>query len=322
MTRRAAGLCVLLAACASGELLRLQKNGDAMGTTFSIIVYGTGLKDMEAATGAAFAELQRLDGMLSNYKAGSEWSLVNRFAAQRPVKVSPELFHLLSECLRYSRQTGGAFDISVGPLVKVWGFYGGRGQLPRPEDVTAALALVGYRRLRLDDTAGTVSFDLSGVEIDPGGIGKGYAVDRMAGILRQHGLATALVTASGSSIYGMGAPPEEPRGWRVEISHPKDRRRSVAEVFLKDMAISTSGTYEKSFRRGGRTFSHIIDPRTGRPAEGMESVTVVAPHAIDTEAWTKPYFINGRAWAAAHRPNNFWVYLCEDRGSAGCAWVE
>lgn len=322
MTRRAGALCVLLAACASGELLRLQKSADAMGTTFSVIVYGAGPKDMEAAIDAAFAELQRFDALLSNYKPGSEWSLVNRLAAQRPVKVSPELFHLLSECLRYSRQTEGAFDISVGPLVKAWGFYGGRGQLPRPEDVTAALALVGYSHLRLDAAAGTVSFDRSGVEIDPGGIGKGYAVDCMAGILRRHGVAAALVTASGSTICGIGAPPADPRGWRVEISNPRDRRRSVAEVFLKDMAMSTSGTYEKSFRAEGRTFSHIIDPRTGRPAEGIRSATVVAPRAIDTEAWTKPYLLNGRAWSAAHRLKNSRIFLCEDKPSAECAWVE
>jgi thiamine biosynthesis lipoprotein len=323
MIRRAAALCVLLAAaCASGYLLRLQKSADAMGTTFTVIVYGAAGQELETAIDAAFAELQRLDEMLSNYKPGSEWSVVNRFAAQRPVKVTPELFRLLSECLRYSRETEGAFDITVGPLVKVWGFYGGRGQLPQAEDVTAALGLVGYRHLHLDAAGGAVSFDLPGVELDPGGFGKGYAVDRMAGILRRRGLSAALVTASDSSIYGMGTPPAERRGWLVEIGDPRDHRRSVAEVFLKDMAISTSGSYEKSFRVRGRTFSHIINPRTGRPAEGIKSATVVAPRAIGTEVWTKPYFLNGRVWAARHRLKDSRIFLCEDRPGAGCAWVE
>jgi thiamine biosynthesis lipoprotein len=260
--------------------------------------------------------------MLSNYRADSEWSEVNRHAAEKPVKVSPELFQLLSACVTYSRESEGAFDISVGPLMKVWGFYKGSGHLPHKAEVAAALPKVGYRHIRLDAAAGTVSFDRSGVELDPGGIGKGYAVDRMVDVLRQQGFQIALVAGSDSSIYGLGAPPTEPQGWRVDIKDPRSPRKTAVEVFLKDMSLSTSGSYEKFFRADGRIYAHIMDPRTGYPAQGSLSVSVVAPRTIDSEVWAKPYFVNGRQWAEKHKPKEFRVYFCEDRMESPCAWLQ
>jgi thiamine biosynthesis lipoprotein len=300
-------------------MFRLARSADAMGTTFSIILYGWDEGRMKDTIDAAFREAARLDRMLSNYNPESEWSRINRCAAVRPVAVSPELFQLLSECLNYSRQSEGTFDISVGPLTKVWGFFRSSGALPAAEDVSRVLPLVGYSHIQLDATAGTIRFDRAGVEIDPGGIGKGYAVDRMVEVLRRGGFTMAFVAASNSSFYGMGAPPDEPRGWKVGISDPRNRRRSVAEIFLKDMAMSTSGNYEKYFRAGGRLYSHIIDPRTGYPAQGTSQVTVVAPRTVDSEAWTKPYFVNGRTWAEAHPLQDSRVLMCGDR--TPCSWV-
>ena len=276
---------------------------------------------MEAAADAAFDEVGRLDAMLSNYRAESEWSKVNRHAVEAPVKVSPELFELLSACVAYSRESGGAFDITVGPLMKVWGFYKGSGRLPGRAEVAAALPNVDYRYIHLDSAAQSVWFDRSGVELDPGGIGKGYAIDRMVAVLRQQGVQIALVAASDSSIYGMGAPPTEPKGWRVSIKDPRNARRMVAEAFLKDMSISTSGSSEKFFRAEGRIYAHIMDPRTGYPAQGSLSVSVIAPRTIDSEAWAKPYFVNGSQWAARHRPELFRVYFCEDRTEQPCGWL-
>jgi thiamine biosynthesis lipoprotein len=293
-----------------------------MGSTYSIAVYGTDRIAMEAAADAAFDEVRRLDDMLSNYKPDSEWTEVNRHAAEKPVKVSQELFDLLSTCVGYSRESEGAFDISVGPLMKVWGFYKGSGHLPHRAEVQAALTKVGYQHIRLDSAARSVSFDRSGVELDPGGIGKGYAVDRMVNILRQKGVQIALVAGSGSSIYGMGAPPDEPKGWRVEIRNPWSPSKTAAEVFLKDISMSTSGSYEKFFRAEGRTYAHIMDPRTGYPAQGSVSVSVIAPRTLDSEAWAKPYFVNGRQWAARHKPKEFRVYFCEDRTDQPCAWLQ
>ena len=157
--------------------------------------------------------------------------------------------------------------------------------------------------------------------MDPGGIGKGYAVDRMVEVLKQYGIQTALVSASGSSIYGLGAPPGE-KGWKVEIRDPKNEKKSVAEVYLKDESMSTSGNYEKFFRAEGRIYSHIMDPRTGWPAQGVLSVSAVTPRTIDSEAWTKPLFVNGRAWAGKHKPAGLRAFFCEDTPEQTCAWLQ
>jgi FAD:protein FMN transferase len=302
--------------------LRLEKSADAMGSTYSVILYGIDRVKMEAAADAAFDEVRRLDDMLSNYKPDSEWSHINNLAAQKPLHISPEMFRLLADCVEYSRRSNGAFDISVGPLMKVWGFYKGSGHLPHRPEVLAALAKTGYRHIHLDPAAQTVWFDRPGVELDPGGIGKGYAVDRMVDILKRQGIRAALVAGSGSSIYGLGAPPEEPRGWAVAIRNPWDTSKTADQIFLKDMSLSTSGSYEKFFRAEGKIWAHIMDPRTGYPARGCVAVSVVAPRTIDSEAWAKPYFVNGRQWAEKHKPKEFRVYFCEDRTDQPCAWLQ
>jgi thiamine biosynthesis lipoprotein len=303
------------------KLLRLEKSIDAMGSTYLIALYGEDRDRMETAINAAFDEIRRLDEMLSNYRASSQWSELNRSAAGRAVMVSPELFQLLSTCLEFSRLSEGAFDISVGTLQKAWGFFKGTGRLPSQAEVTSALTRVGYRHICLDEANRTVRFDCPGLELDPGGIGKGYAVDRVVELLRQRGIVSALVVGSASSIYGLGAPPLEPKGWKINIGDPRDSRKSLAEVFLKNMAISTSGNYEKLFWDGGRFYSHILDPRTGYPAQGTSLVSVVAPRALESEAWTKPYFINGREWTAKHKPEAFRVFYCVEEPEYACAWL-
>jgi len=303
-------------------LLRLEESLDAMGTTYSVVVYGTDRHKMQAAVELAFEEVRRLDQTLSNYRPDSELSQVNRHAADGPFKVSRELFDLLSACLGYSEASEGAFDISVGPLMKVWGFYKGSGHFPHRAEIRGAMSHVGYKNLLLDARQQTIQYRRSGVEIDPGGIGKGYAVDRMLPILKDGGIRSGLITAGSSSIYAIGAPPNEPRGWRLAIRHPRDPSQSVEEVFLKDMSMSTSGNYEKFFRANGKIYSHIMDPRTGYPAPGMLSVSVISPKTLDSEAWAKPYFINGRNWASNHKIPGSRVYLCEDRSELACAWLQ
>jgi thiamine biosynthesis lipoprotein len=302
-------------------LARLELTEEAMGSSFSLVLFGPDRASLEAAAAAAFAEAHRLDRLLSNYLDESEWSAMNREAASRPVRVTPELFALLSDCLEYSRMSDGAFDITVGPLIKVWGFYKGEGGLPQPKKVRDALNRVGYRHVQLDPGPRTVRFARPGMNLDPGGIGKGYAVDRMVEVLKHAGVRIALVSASGSSIYGLGAPPDEPQGWPITIRTPRDPSAVATHVVLKNMSLSTSGNYEKFFWAEGRTYSHIVDPRTGYPAQGTSAVSVLAPRTIDSEAWTKPFFINGRDWASAHKPAGFRVFFCEDRPQATCDWL-
>lgn len=313
--------CCGVTRLSAAEMLRLEASVDAMGSTYSVVIYDEDRAKMEAAVDEAFEEARRLDRLLSNYRPESEWSQVNRDAADRPVDVSPELFDLLAACVEYSRRSEGAFDITVGPLMKVWGFYKGTGHLPKAGEVKAAMGRVGYKNILLNRESHQVRFAKKGIEMDPGGIGKGYAVDRMVDILRRAGIQTALVSAAGSSIYAMNAPPGE-AGWKVEIRDPKDERKSAQDVILKNESMSTSGNYEKFFEADGKIYSHIMDPRTGYPAPGMLSVSVIAPRTLDSEAWAKPFFINGRAWAAKHKPEKMRAYFCEDKAEPSCAWLQ
>jgi thiamine biosynthesis lipoprotein len=306
---------------AGAEKLRISSSLDAMGTTFTIVAYDEDRLKLEAAVDEAFEEVRRLDSLLSNYKRDSEWSRVNREAGAGPVRVSAELFALLAACVDYSRRSDGAFDITVGPLVKTWGFYKGQGRLPHRAEIRDALARVGYNGLELDAAAQTVRFAKPGMEIDPGGIGKGYAVDRVVAVLRAAGISSALISAGGSSIYALGAPPDQP-GWKIKIRHPKSPSRTIEEAVLRDESMSTSGSYEKFFVAGGKLYTHIFDPGTGFPATGAVSVSVIAPKTIDSEAWTKPFFIRGRQWTARHKPEGFRVYFCEDNMEVACAWLQ
>jgi thiamine biosynthesis lipoprotein len=304
------------------EHLRVELSDEAMGTTFTITAYGADHGLLTQAARAALDEAVRLDDLLSNYKADSEWSRVNREAARGPVVVSRELFDFFEACLDYNRSSDGAFDVSVGPLMRVWGFFKGEGALPTADAVRRALDDVGSQHVRLDRAASTVRFLRPGVELDPGGIGKGYAIDRMVGVLKAREVRAAFLSAGGSSIYGLGVPPEDTRGWAAAIRDPRNAGRVAAEVFLKDASLSTSGSYEKFFRAGGRVYSHIMDPRTGFPATGISSVSVIALRAIESEAWTKAYFVSGREWAARRRPPGTRVFMCDDSETAACGWIQ
>ena len=319
---------VLLAAIAlaaqpaqRSELLRVEGSADAMGTGFSIVAYGQDRGRLESIVSEGLEEAHRLDEMLSNYKPDSEWSMVNREAANGPVHITPELFQLLTACVEYSKESEGAFDISVGPLMKVWGFYKGTGHLPHRAEVWGAMNMVGYQNILLDAAHQSVRFAKKGVEIDPGGIGKGYAVDRIAQILKDNGVQRALISGGGSSIYAIGAPPNE-KGWKIDIKNPRKTSESIETVYLKDESMSTSGNYEKFFYAEGKMYSHIMDPRTGYPSQGMLSTSVIAPRTLDSEAWTKPYYILGRQWAAQHRHKDFRVYFCEAGTGATCGWLQ
>ncbi len=310
----------------AGDLLRFEANLDAMGGTYSLVLYGPDRYQLEAASEAAFDEVRRLDQLLSNYKSSSEWSEINRFAADRPVAVSQESYRLISACLEYSRRSEGSFDITVGPLMKVWGFYKGSGRLPHRAEIRSVLGTVGYKNVQLNPNGHTVRFLQPGMSIDPGGIGKGYAVDQIVKVLREAGIRSAFVSASTSTVYAIGTPPGE-AGWKVTISNPKNRAQSVGEVLLKDQSLSTSGNYEKFFMAGKHLYSHIMNPLTGYPAEGMLSVSVIAPRAIDSEAWTKPLYVNGRAWFAQAQARNddlksFRAFTCEDGWEPKCAWLQ
>jgi thiamine biosynthesis lipoprotein len=289
----------------------------SMGSAFSIVAYGADAGALSGAVEAALDEVDRIDRLMSHYKPESPLSRLNREAAQGPVQVEPELFTFIAECLRYSRESEGAFDVTVGPLMKAWGFFRGEGRLPRDEEVAEVRARVGYRHVVLDAARGTVRFDRPGVELDLGGIGKGYAVDRAAAVLRARGVAAALVSAGGSTTYGLGAPPGE-RGWAVSVADPAHTSRTALTLVLRDRALSVSGSYEKSFEVGGVRYSHIMDPRSGRPVQGMLSVAVLAPTGTEGDALDNVLFVEGvargRATVARHPGTSAYFFLEEAAG--------
>lgn len=305
----------------SGEgLIRAEAGIYCMGTIFNIVAYGSHREHLESAIAEALGEARRLDGMLSNYRPESELSQVNRLGSRGPLAVSSELFQFLSACLAYSGASEGTFDVTVGPLVKVWGFYKGTGRPPQRGEVLQALGKVGYGNVILDEQNMTVRLAQEGVDLDPGGIGKGFAVDKMAGILKRDRVYSALISAGGSTIYALGMPPNE-SGWKVSIKDPHKPSTVIETVRLKNEAISTSGTAEKFFWEDGKIWGHIMDPRTGYSSMDTLAVSVIASKAVDSEAWTKPYFILGHAWTEKHKPPNFRVFYSEGKPHSPCAWL-
>jgi FAD:protein FMN transferase len=303
----------------SGETLIRSVGGVyCMGTSFDIVAYGTRRERLESAITDALREVKRLDLLLSNYRPESELSRVNRFGSQNAMTLSSEFFQFLSACRAYSESSEGTFDISVGPLIRAWGFYKGTGQLPQRGEIMRALDKVGYRNIILDQQNMTVRLAKAGMELDPGGIGKGFAVDKMAEILKQSELHSALIVAGGSTIYGLGTPPHQ-SGWKVTIKDPRHPTEVAETLTLKNEALSTSGNLEKFFWEDGKIWGHIIDPRTGYPAKGTLSVSVIAPRSIDSEVWTKSYYVLGRFWTQKHKPDNFRIFYCDDQ--ATCAWL-
>jgi thiamine biosynthesis lipoprotein len=229
---------------------------------------------------------------MSHYRADSPLSRINREAASRAVVVEPELFDFIAESIRYSRDTEGAFDVTVGPLMEVWGFFRGEGRLPSDGDLAAARRSVGSRHVIMDAVERTIAFDAPGVTLDLGGIAKGYAIDRVVRLLRERQVTAALVSAGGSTIYAFGAPPGR-KGWDVAIQDPVDARKTAFRMTLNGRALSIAGSSEKSFEAGGVRYSHIMDPRTGRPAQGVLSVAVLAPTGTDGDALDDAFFVMG-----------------------------
>src|SRR5947208_1719350 len=169
-----------------GGLSRFEESRISMGCTYTVVVYGDKSQPLPRITSAALDEVDRIDRLMSHYKSGSPLSLINREAAKRPVSVEPELFNFIEECVRYSRESDGAFDITVGPLMKAWGFFRGEGRIPNGNELAEVRGRIGYRHLLLNPQERTIRFDRPGVELDLGGIAKGYAVDRVVNVLKAH----------------------------------------------------------------------------------------------------------------------------------------
>lgn len=264
----------------------------AMGTTFELYLYASDRKRFDVLFEAAYAEVKRIESNLSTYDPTSELSRLNARAARAPVTTDPEVFGLLQQALSYSRQTDGAFDITVGPLVEAWGFFRRKGRRPTRKELLDARSRTGWQRVQLDSSRRTVHVEGGPLKLDLGAIGKGYALDQVAALLRQQGVEAALIGLGMSTYFALGAPPKSD-GWTLRVPSPFDDDRTLSRTRLCNEALSTSGSYEQFFRLDGRTYSHIIDPRTGQPVQGRVQVTVVAPRATDSDALSTALFVLG-----------------------------
>jgi thiamine biosynthesis lipoprotein len=259
-----------------------------MGTAIRVELWAEDKAAGEAAIAAVMAEMHRIDREMSPYKPESELSRINREAADRPVPISAEMFDILSRSIEFSKLSGGAFDITFSSVGYMYDYR--RHIKPTEEEIERALPGINYRHILLDAKRRTVKFARPGVRIDLGGIGKGYAVDNSIVLLRKRGITRAIVTAGGDSrvLGDRGGRP-----WMVGIRDPRRKDGMVAVIPLVNSAISTSGDYERYFEADGVRYHHILNPKTGRSATGVRSVSVIGPDATTTDGLTKPVFILG-----------------------------
>ena len=266
----------------------------AMGTRFELVCAGVDPIRLRAAGEEALDEIDRLERQLSLYRPESDLSLFNRRAASEWVQLDPRFFRLLERALFLAAATEGAFDPTVTPLVQAWGFIGARGSLPDPADIEAARRVVGFQHVLLDRAAFAVHFDVEGVALDFGAIGKGYAVERALEILDEGGVEHAILHG-GASTVGVRGDAEGQTGWLISIADPVERSRSVAAVRLRTgQALSVSALHEKCFTGpDGEIFGHVLDPRVGTPVQGARLAAVVAPSATDSDALSTALLVLG-----------------------------
>jgi len=275
----------------------MQISRRAMATDFEIFLNAARHGQATQSALQALDLVEELEGQLTVYRPHSEVTGINGRAADGPVAVEGRLFALLQAAVNLSCETGGAFDITAGPLSQVWGFYRRAGQLPDAESLQQALSRVGCRYLELDDERHTIRFLRRGVEINLNAIGKGYAVDRCGELLRAAGVDDFLIHGGQSSVLAggsrAGAEPDA-RGWSVALRHPLKPQQRLAEIWLRNRALGTSGSGVQFFHHQGRRYGHVLDPRTGWPAEGALSATVLAPSAALADAVSTACFVMGR----------------------------
>jgi thiamine biosynthesis lipoprotein len=250
---------------------------------------------------AALDLVEAIESQLTVYRDDSEVIQINRQASERPVPVEPRLFELLQQAQRLHHETKGALDITSGPLSEVWGFSRREGRVPSDDQITVARERIGMHHLELDSASQSIAFWRPGMSINFNSLGKGYALDRVAELLTSSGVDEFLVQGGKSSVLARGDQPgSEGAGWRVGIRHPLRTSERMAEIVLHDQALSTSGAGTQFFIRRGQRYGHILDPRTGRPAEGLYSATVIAPTATEAEGLSTAFYVMGPEQAAAY----------------------
>ncbi len=281
---------LLIASAPETKIPLVHKTKYIMGTVYEIAVYDNQPQRASQAIDQAFAEIVRLDAMLSNYNPDSDLSRLNRDAHYRAVKVPGDLYRVIEESVRYSKVSDGKFDITVAPLVDLWKAALRGDRVPTEAEQQKLRACVGYEKIELIPPD-QVEFHSPCMRIDVGSIGKGYAVDRAVDILRANGIVNALVDAGQSTIYGMGAPPGQ-SAWEVHLRDPSNR--VDPQVMLSENSVSTSEQTPASLL-GVETAGHIIDPETGKPLQTKYALSIVAKTGTASDALSTTLLLVGPA---------------------------
>jgi thiamine biosynthesis lipoprotein len=268
----------------SGHWIRVFRR--AMACRFEVTLPEEDARHVPAAR-EALDEVERVEQVLTLFRDSSEVAALNREAAERPVVASETLFRLLERCRLIHRATAGAFDPTGTPLSRCWGFLERQGRLPAAEEIAAALEVVGCERVELDDSSRTVRFRRPGMGLNFGSIGKGYALDLAAERLRQRDVARALLSGGHSSVLAIGA-----EGFGVDVRSPR-LEAVIARLRLQGVALGTSGAAEQFFERDGKRYGHVLDPRSGWPAAGVLSASVVSSSAADADALSTAFLVAG-----------------------------
>jgi thiamine biosynthesis lipoprotein len=286
------------------ELHRIIVGREAMGCRFEV-VFNAGEVPEATELGMAVLDLvDEIEGRISIYRSDTEFSRINA-AAGAWVTVSADTLGLLMLARDLHAQTAGGFDVAAGPLVSAWGFLKRQGRTPEPHELAVALSASGSRHLEIDEAGSRVRLLATGAELNPGAIGKGWAIDRGLSFLRGSGVPSVLVHGGQSSVGAIGTQgPSLPGrgGWTVGLRHPLRPGRRLATITLHDKALGTSGSGTQFFIERGKRLGHILDPRTGRPAEGVVSATVVAESAAEADALATAIYVLGSDGLASIAP--------------------
>ena len=283
--------------CYHNSMNELRMARLAMATRFELILYGERESYLRAIGEEALEEISRVEAQLSFYRTDSDVTDLNLRGSSETVPVDPRFFRLLQKAQELSLQSEGAFDITVAPLMQVWGFVGGSGSMPEASAIETARQRVGMQNVVLDEANYTVRFACEGVQIDLGAIGKGYAVDRAIDILRENEIENALLHGGTSTVFGLGSPPDSD-GWTIGIQKPysEEGDSPIAAVTLHNEALSVSAPHGKWFENEGKRYGHVIDPRTGYPTGNTLLAALVTPTATEGDALSTALLTLGSAW--------------------------
>lgn len=261
---------------------------EMMGTRIHIELWAEDERIANTAIETAMQEIQRIDWLMNPLNLDSELYKINQQATIKPLLISDELYWIIAKSLYFSKISDGAFDISFSSIGQHYDYR--KGTRPSAEEIAKLRGAINYSAIILDPADKTVFLAEAGMHLDLGGIAKGYAVDRAIMLLAEAGISSAIVTAGGDSRI-LGEHGERP--WYIGIKHPRKEQENAVMIPLSDTAISTSGDYERFYIEGGVRFHHILSPGTGMPADSVQSVSILAPNAVDSDALSTTVFVLG-----------------------------